>query len=88
MAVAAEPKEATVTTVDLLERIEAITRELGELRRDVMRLGGRHCAPEVEPTASGKSIVEELWGAAGHGSMDEYDEYSYWELYVDEPASR
>jgi len=83
MAVAAETNEATATPAELLARIDTIMRELGELRGQVFRLAAASRAPEAEPVAPGRSIVEELWGAAGHGSMDEFDEYSYVEIYAD-----
>ncbi|GAB4542805.1 MAG: hypothetical protein Kow0063_35280 [Anaerolineae bacterium] len=48
----------------ILERIEAIMRELAELRQMVLR---------IQPEPAAGDLAQQLYGALGHGSWEEYD---------------
>ena len=65
MAIATTDK-ATLGTV---ERIDAIIRELKELRRQFI-------APENK---SGTGLTDQLFGALGHGSREEYEPDLDWQ---------
>lgn len=52
-----------------VQRIDAIIRELEALRRQLT----------TEPKAiATHNLTEELFGAAGHGTRDEYDSFLDW----------
>jgi hypothetical protein len=56
----------------ILQRIDAIMRELGELRQMVLRI-------QSEPTAG--NLAQQLYGALGHGSWEEYDMQLDWQRF-------
>jgi hypothetical protein len=61
--------EMTIETRDqspeaILQRIDAIMRELGELRQMALRI-------QSQPTTG--DLAQQLYGVLGHGSWEEYD---------------
>jgi hypothetical protein len=56
----------------ILQRIETIMRELAELRQMVLRT-------QSEPAAGG--LAQQLYGALGHGSWEEYDAQLDWQRF-------
>lgn len=55
----------------LLQRIDAIMRELQEMRRLIMS----------QSRQIDEDLVEQLWGILGHGDWDEYQEELDWEYF-------
>lgn len=60
----------------LLKRIDAIMRELQELRRLVVA----ESPPQAEPHEPG--LVAQLAGCLGQGSWDEYEDDVEWERFA------
>jgi hypothetical protein len=60
----------------LLQRIDAIMRELQELRRLVVA----ESPPQAEP--HGPGLVAQLAGCLGQGSWDEYEDDIEWERFA------
>ncbi|MCZ7570747.1 MAG: hypothetical protein M5U01_19480 [Ardenticatenaceae bacterium] len=60
------------STEAILQRIDTIIQELGELRRLVTQR-------QAEPAA--EDLVEELYGALGQGTWDEYDVTLDWQRF-------
>jgi hypothetical protein len=56
----------------ILERIETMMRELAELRQMVLRT-------QSEPVAG--DLAQQLYGALGHGSWEEYDLQLDWKRF-------
>jgi hypothetical protein len=57
-------KRTTLDTRRILERIDAMIRELEIMRRQLATL------PKAEPSSG---LTDKLFGALGHGSWEEYD---------------
>lgn len=55
----------------ILERLDAIIRELGELRQFVVR--------QINPPID--DVAGQLFGALGQGSWDEYDQDLDWQRF-------
>ncbi len=56
----------------ILQRIETIMQELAELRQMVL-------LTQSEPAAGG--LAQQLYGALGHGSWEEYDPQLDWQRF-------
>ncbi len=56
----------------ILQRIETIMRELAELRQMVLLI-------QSEPAAG--NLAQQLYGALGHGSWEEYDAQLDWQRF-------
>jgi hypothetical protein len=54
----------------ILQRIDAIMRELGELRQMVLRI-------QSEPAAG--NLTQQLYGVLGQGTWEEYDMQLDWQ---------
>jgi hypothetical protein len=65
-------KEATQPSDRILERIDAIIQELQELRQEVLSRG----RPAEE------NLVDQLYGAWGKGSWEEYDRHLDWQRFA------
>jgi len=65
----------TAERLRLVARIDAIIRELEELRRQL--------ACHLEPLAEQKrpSLAHQLYGALGTGSWEEYDSLADWQRF-------
>ena len=57
----------------ILQRIETLMRELAELRQMVLRI-------QSEPAAG--DLAQQLYGALGHGSWEEYDLRLDWQRFA------
>lgn len=68
---------AQVSADVLLQRIEAMTRELQELRRLILA----QPRPPVQ-TDSAADLVAQLAGALGQGSWEEYEDDVEWERFA------
>jgi hypothetical protein len=67
------PTQKTPESPDLiLERIDAIIRELQELRHAVL----------VQERSSEGNLAEQLYGALGQGTWDEYDPDLDWQRFA------
>lgn len=67
------------TTDAILTRLDAIMRELQEIRQVLL----------VSQSQSSASIVDQLWGALGPGTPEELAEFEndiYLEIFDDEPT--
>jgi predicted transcriptional regulator len=67
-------REMTIQTRDqspeaILQRIDTIMRELGELRQMVLRI-------QSEPAAG--NLAQQLYGVLGQGTWEEYDMQLDW----------
>ncbi len=69
-----KPKHTTLDTRQIVGRIDAMMRELETIRRQLAVL------PRVA-VASG--LTQELFGAAGKGSRDEYDMNLDWKRFAE-----
>jgi hypothetical protein len=56
----------------VLERIDAIMHELGELRRMILRV-------QIKPAP--ENLAQQLYGALGQGSWEEYDQHLDWQRF-------
>ena len=56
----------------LLQRIEAMMRELQEMRRLLL----------IQNRPPEENLVEQLWSALGQGTWDEYRDDLAWECFV------
>jgi hypothetical protein len=70
-------REMTIQTRDqspeaILQRIDAIMRELGELRQMVLHI-------QSQPTTG--DLAQQLYGVLGHGSWEEYDMQLDWQRF-------
>ena len=59
-----KPRRATLDNRQVIARIDAMIRELQAMRRELATV------PQAE---SKPNLVEDLFGALGHGTWDEYD---------------
>ncbi len=59
-----KPARAAPDTGEMIKRIDAMIRELETMRKQLN---------EVPSPASEPGLTERLFGAAGHGTWDEYD---------------
>lgn len=64
------------SNVEILERIDAVIKELQWLRQAVI-------APKLQTDATSRDIVEELAGSLGQGNWDEYDAHLDWERFAE-----
>jgi len=69
-----KPKRTTLDTRQVIERIDAMIRELEVMRRQLTEL------PKV---AVATGLTQELFGAAGKGSRDEYDLNLDWKRFAE-----
>ncbi len=69
-----KPVRPAPDTRDVIERIDAMIRELQAMRRELAT------SPKTEPESN---IVGELFGAAGKGTWDEYDMNLDWMRFSD-----
>lgn len=60
------------TAEAILERIDTIARELQELRQAVL----------LQTRAPEENLVEQLFGALGQGTWDEYDLHLDWQRFA------
>lgn len=56
----------------ILQQIDTIMRELGELRQMVLRI-------QSKPTTG--DLAQQLYGVLGHGSWEEYDMRLDWQRF-------
>jgi hypothetical protein len=67
-----KPKYPVLDTRQVIERIDAMMRELAAIRRQLSTL------PNV---AAVSGLTQELFGAAGKGTRDEYDLQLDWKRF-------
>ncbi len=72
--VTGKSKRTTSDTRQLVERIDAMMRELELMRRQLTEL------PKVAVVSG---LTQELFGAAGKGSRDEYDMNLDWKRFAE-----
>ncbi len=71
---ARNPKRTALDTRQIVERIDAMMRELDLMRQQLT-------APSKVVMASG--LTQELFGAAGKGTRDEYDMALDWKRFTE-----
>ncbi len=69
-----KPKRTTLDTRQVVERIDAMMRELETMRRQLTEL------PKVAVVSG---LTQELFGAAGKGTRDEYDMALDWKRFAE-----
>lgn len=69
-----QPKYSIPDTQQVIERIDAMMRELETMRRQLTAL------PKVAVTSG---LTQELFGAAGKGTRDEYDLNLDWKRFAE-----
>lgn len=55
----------------LLDRIDALMRELEGIRRQILHLS----PPDTQPSRDRPSMAEQMFGGMGKGSWQEYDSF-------------